>query len=177
VSRSWLVLTIPVALASLGLLGWTALSLLRTVRASVVASLPVLPEQTVTINSSGDLSLNIESALLARRPTNLRFALASADGRSRIALTPVALQTHVSSMSRSRIELCAFTRPAPGAYVLRIDGIEPSANYADDAIVITRRYLPALVLHVLALIFLGAALIGSLVVSGLVASGKSFTAR
>ena len=120
-SRSWLFLAVPVALASLGLLAWTALSLLRTVRGSVIASLSIRAEQTVTINSSGDLSLNIESPLLARRPTNLRFALTSTDGKT-VPLTP-------------------------------------------------------LVLHVLALVFLGAALIGSLVVSALVLSGTSFTAR
>jgi hypothetical protein len=175
-SRSWLFLTVPVALASVGLLSRTALSLLRIVRASVIATLPIRSEQTVAINSSGDLSLNIDSPMLARRPTNLRFELTSADGQSRIALLPLEIQTDVTSMSRARLELCAFTLPASGNYVLRIDGIDPSANYADDAIVITHRYMTALVLHVLALVFLGTALIGSIVVSGLVLSGKSFTA-
>jgi hypothetical protein len=95
VSRSWLFLAVPVALASLGLLSWTALSLLRTVRGSVIASLSIRSEQSVTINSSADLSLNIESPLLARRPTNLRFALTSADGTT-IPLT--ALVLHVLAL-------------------------------------------------------------------------------
>ena len=174
-SRSWLFLTVPIALASFALLSWTVMSLLRTVRGSVVASVPIRAEQSVTINSSGDLSLNLETPILARRPLSLRFALSSIDGESRITLTPIAIRTNVTSFSRSRMELYAFTLPAPGSYVLRIDGIDPSTDYAGDAILITRRFIPALVLHVLALVFLGIAFIGSLVVSGHVLSGKSFT--
>jgi hypothetical protein len=60
-------------------------------------------------------------------------------------------------------------------YTLRIDGIEPATDDANHAILITRQYRGALVLHVLALVALGAALVGSLVVSGLVLSGKSLT--
>jgi hypothetical protein len=77
-------------------------------------------------------------------------------------------------MSRSRIELYSFTIPSPGAYTLRVAGIDPSADYSRHAILITRQYRGALVLHVLVLVALGVALIGSLVVTGLVLSGKSF---
>jgi hypothetical protein len=175
VSRSWLFLTIPVALAALALLSRTALSLLRTVRGSVIASVPIRAEQQFTINSSGAFALNIESPVLTTRPATLRFALSSAASNSPIALLPIAFRTDVSSMSRSRIELYSFTIPSPGAYALRVDGIDPSTDYSRHAILITRQYLGALVLHVLALVALGIALIGSLVVTGLVLSGKSFT--
>jgi hypothetical protein len=175
VSRTWLFLTIPGALASLALLSWTAMSLLRTVRGSVVASVPVVAEQTVAINSSGDLAINIETPLLAHRPAQLLLSLYAANSDTRIALSPIAMQTKVSSMSRTRIELYSLTLPSAGTYVLRIEGLNPSTDYSADAVLITRPYHGALVLHVLALIFLGVALIGSLVVSGLVISGKSFT--
>ncbi|MDQ2767704.1 MAG: hypothetical protein M3Y30_11165 [Gemmatimonadota bacterium] len=174
-SRSWLLLTIPVAIAAIVLLSWTIASLLRTVRGSVIATVPMQAEQRVDINSSGDFAINIESPLLTRRPTNLRFALSGADSEARIALYPILLQTDVTSMSRSRMELYSFTIFAAGAYKLRIDGLDPAVDYSRDAILITRQFRGALVLHVLALIACGAVLIGSLVVSGLVLSGKSFS--
>ena len=65
-----------------------------------------------------------------------------------------------------------MTIPAPGGYALRIDGIDPTASYSGQAIVIARRIGAALVLHILALVLLGAILVGSLVMSGLVLSGK-----
>ena len=63
-SRSWLFLTIPVALAALVLLSRTALSLLRTVRGSVIASVPIRLEQQLTINSSGAFALNVLHVLV-----------------------------------------------------------------------------------------------------------------
>lgn len=174
-SRSWLLLTIPVALTAIGLLSWTIASLLRTVRGSVIATVPIRAEQRVDINSSGDFAINIESPILTRRPTNLRFALSGADSEARIALYPILLQTDVTSMTRSRMELYAFTIPSAGTYKLRIEGIDAVTDYGRDAILITRQFRGALVLHVLALIACGVALIGSLVVSGLVLSGKSFS--
>jgi len=174
VSRSWLFLTIPLALAAIALLSRTALSLLRTVRGSVIVSVPIRSEQEVTITASGAFALNLESPAFTTRPATLRFALSSTGSGSPIALYPIAFRTDVSSMSRSRVELYSFTIPSPGAYTLRVDGIDPSTDYSSHAILITRQYRGALVLHVLALVALGVALIGSLVVTGLVLSGKSF---
>ena len=174
-SRSWLLLTIPVGLAAIALLTWTIASLLRTVRGSVIASVPLVTEQRVEIGSSGDFAINIDSPLLTRRPINLRFTLSGADSSTRIAMYPILVQTDVTSMSRSRMELYSFTIHSAGTYQLRIDGLEPGVDYSRDAILITRQFRGALVLHVLALIACGVALIGSLVVSGLILSGKSFS--
>jgi hypothetical protein len=172
VSRSILFLTVPVAIAALALLSWTAVSLLRTVRGSVVTSVPIRAEQRVHFDATGNLALNLEGPLGALLPTKLHYALSSADGATRIPLAPIAFRTEVTSMSRSRIELYVFTIPAPGDYVLRIDGLDASVDYSACAIIIARQYGVSLVLHVLALVALGVALIGSLVVSGLVLSGK-----
>jgi hypothetical protein len=174
-SRTWLYLTVPVALAAFALLAWTIASLLRTVRASVIATVPMRAEQRVDINSSGSLALNLEGALFTRIPSNLHYTLSSAATGATIPLLPSRVQTHVTSMSRSRMEIDSFSLPASGTYVLRIDGLDPSVDYGSYAIVITRQVGAALVLHILALIALGFALIGSLVASGLIVSGKSLS--
>ena len=171
-SRLVLVLTVPVAIATLMLLTWTAVSLLRTVRRAVVASLPLRADQDVAINATGDFALSIEGPVGTSLPTMLHFTLSSADGATRIPLSSLAFRTEVTSMSRSRIELQGLTIPSSGDYVLRIDGLNPTVDYSACAIIIARQYGVALVLHVLALVALGVALIGSIVVSGLVLSGK-----
>ena len=171
-SRSILFLTVPVAIAALALLSWTALSLLRTVRGSVVTSIPTRAEQQVHFDATGNLALNLEGPLGALLPRKLHLTLSSTDGATRIPLASIAFRTEVTSMSRSRIELYTFTIPAPGDYVLRIDGLDASVDYSACAIIIARQYGVSLVLHVLALVALGVALIGSIVVSGLVLSRK-----
>jgi len=169
-SRNWLFLTAPIALAAIALLAWTVASLLRTVRGSVVMSVPIRAEQKLAFDGDGDFALNLESPIGVLRPIKLRYALTTADGATRIPLPPIAFRTDVTSMSRSRIELYRFTLPARGDYILRIDGIDPAVDYSAHAIVIARQYGFALVLHILVLIALGVALIGSIVVSGLIPS-------
>ena len=173
-SRNWLFLTAPIAIAALALLAWTVASLLRTVRGSVVMSDPIRAEQKLAFDGDGDgdFALNLESPIGVLRPIKLRYALTTADGATHIPLPPIAFQTNVTSMSRSRIELYRFTLPSRGDYILRIDGIDPAVDYSAHAIVIARQYGFALVLHILVLIALGVALIGLIVVSGLILSGK-----
>jgi hypothetical protein len=171
-SRNWLFLTAPIAIAALALLAWTVASLLRTVRGSVVMSVPIRAEQKLAFDADGDFALNLESPIGVLRPIKLRYALTTADGATRIPLPPIAFRTDVTSMSRSRLELYRFTLPSRGDYILHIDGIDPAVDYGAFTIVIARQYGFALVLHILVLIALGVALIGSIVVSGLILSGK-----
>lgn len=176
-SHSWLLLTIPAAVAAIALLSWTILSLVRTVRSSVIASVPIRAEQIIEIDRSGELALNLESPLLSRRPAALRFMMMRADDAMQIPLRPIVFRTEATSLSRSRIELYSLTIPSPGRYSLRIDGVDPSMDYGGDAIVFARRYGATLVLHILALILLGAILIGSMVLSGLILTNRLLPSR
>jgi len=171
-SRSWLLLTAPAALAAALLLWKTIASLVRTVRESVVASLPVRAEQRVAIEHPGELALDLEVPFLTRRPTGLSFTVRREGDSMPIPLRPIIIRTESSSFSRSRLELYALTIPSAGAYSLRIDGLDPSADYSATSVVFARRYGGALVLHILALIVLGATLIGSIVFSALLLTGK-----
>jgi len=177
VSRSWVSLTAPIALAALALLSLTVASLLRTVRGSVVALAPIRAEQGLTFNTAGDLVLNLEGRTLASNAGSLRFTLTRPTGGpgSVIPLRPVVFRTEVSSSSRTRLELYRFTLPSEGPYVLLISGIDSTRDYSNDAIVFTRPVRAAIVLHVLSLIVFGAVFIGLLVISGLSLAGRPLT--
>jgi hypothetical protein len=94
------------------------------------------------------------------------------DDAMQVPLRPIVFRTQSSSFSRSRLELYALTIPSAGNYSLHIDGIDPSADYSAIAVVVARRYGASLVLHVLALVLLGATFIGSIVFSALLLTGK-----
>lgn len=171
-SRSWLLITAPAAVVAIVLLLWTIASLVRTVRRSVVATLPIVAHQRVTIDQPGELALNLEAPFLAPRPTELSFTVQRESDSTQIPLRPIVLRTESSSFSRSRLELYSLTIPSAGSYALRIDGIVPSTDYSAIAVVLARRYTGALVLHVLALILLGATFILSIVFSALLLTAK-----
>ena len=172
-SRSWLLLTLPVAVVAIGLLSWTVLSLVRTVRKSVVASVPVREQQLVTFDKGGNFALGVEGDI-GSRLGGLQFSLLSGGGAT-VQLHRILVRTKVSSFSRARVELYSFTLSSPGTYTLRVDGLESPTNNGSDAIVFTRRFQGTLVAHILALIVLGAAFIGSIVVSGFALSATSLS--
>jgi hypothetical protein len=173
--RSWLALTIPIGLIALGLLAWTVVSLVRTVRGAIVMSVPLREEQRVTFDRGGELALNLESGSFLRNLGGLGFGVSTTGSGTTIPLHPVLFRTEVSSFSRRRLELYSFTLPAAGSYLLRVTGINSAADPATDAIVFTRRFRGALVFHVLALIALGGTFIGSIVVSAFALSDRPLT--
>jgi hypothetical protein len=172
VNRSWLLLTLPVALVAAGVLGWTVRSLLRTVRGAVVLSVPMMPRQVVQFERPGEYSLNVEADSLTALITGLKFTLVDTERRTAIPLRTAIMRTRVSSFSRARRELYAFSIAAAGSYVLRAEGADESLLAGHPSLVITRPFHGALVLHVLGLVASGALLIGSMVATGLILSGR-----
>jgi hypothetical protein len=171
-NKSWLFAAIPLAVIALALLALTAISLLRTVRRSVVVSVPMRADQTVTFKDAGSYVLNVEGTSLSRVAAGLSFAITKEGSGTSIPLHRILVRTKVSSFSRTRLGLYGFDIPAPGVYTLRMTGMDSSTNYDSGAIVITRPFTLALVTHVLALVTLGALFIGSLVITGLVLSKR-----
>ncbi|MEP6763175.1 MAG: hypothetical protein ABJB66_02635 [Gemmatimonadaceae bacterium] len=174
-SRSWLALTIPVAIVAVGLLVWTALSLLRTVRRSVVATVPISTEQPMSFIETGTFALNIEGSSLNSVSSDMRFELYRKESSVPIPLRRVLFRTEVSSFRRSRLELYSFSITEAGAYVLRIEGMHRAMSDNELAVVITRPFTGSMIVHILALVVLGICFIGSLVVSGLAIAGTSLT--
>jgi hypothetical protein len=64
--------------------------------------------------------------------------------------------------TRSRVERGRFVLPAPGAYVLRVAGLEPP-EAGDYAVVFMRPYFGKLLTFILSCVFLGMILVGCLV--------------
>ena len=170
-SRSWLLLTVPVALTGLVLLSLTVSSLVRTVRRSIVASLPVRADQRVRFEEPGAYSLSFESSSPARMIAGLQFKLTNAEDGSELPLSRTVFRTRVSSFTRTRLELYSFVLRAPGTYRLHLTGTRPSMN-SDDAIVFSRRIQGMVVAHVLALVAVGALVIGAFVATGLAVMGR-----
>jgi hypothetical protein len=173
VNRSWLLLTLPVAVVAMGALGWTIRSLLRTMRGAVVLSVPMMPRQVVRFEQPGEYALNIEADSQLAVIASLTFTLVDTERRTAVPLRTALVRTRVSSFSRARRELYGFSIAAPGNYVLRVDGAAESLAASHPAVVITRPFHGALVLHVLGLVASGALMIGSIVATGLILSGHA----
>jgi hypothetical protein len=166
INQYWVAATAPVFVLSVYLLARTIGSLTRTVRGSVVLSVPVREEQSVQFDAANSYLLNVEGKRFTTDFAGYRFSMTDPAGRE-LRLDPVLMRTAVTSFSRVRLEINQFTIPAPGAYTLRVHGIRPAQD-PENRIVFTRPIGGAIVGYVLALVLLGALTIGSLVGSILI---------
>lgn len=157
---SWLALTLPVFIFAVWLLVRVVLSLIQTMRASVVTAVPMTESMVLTIPESGDFSLYAEGTRFSRDFGSLDFSMHDSEGTS-VPLLPVLLRTTVSSFNRVRLELRRFHLSLPGEVELHVTGVRPGSD-PGNRIVIARPVGGTLLLHVLALIGLGLLTVASL---------------
>lgn len=157
----WLLATVPAFLISTWLLVRTIRSLIRTTQRSVVASVPLQGRQTLALPEAGAYDLFVEGKRMSRDFAGLDFALEDGAGAS-IPLNRFVVRTTVSGISRVRVKVRGFRLHEAGPVTLSIQGIREGSD-AENRLVFGRPFLGALVVHVLALVVLGASTIGALV--------------
>lgn len=147
-------------LIAAAVLGWTIRSLIRTMRGSVVAAIPLRDVQTFSLPQPGALDLYVEGTRFSRDFGSVEFALSDPAGAA-VNLQSVWFRTTISGASRVRLHLRSFKVVEAGDFTLRITGIKP---YQDPAnrIVFATPVRARMVLHVLALIALGILTMASL---------------
>jgi hypothetical protein len=131
----------------------------------VILDLPVVRTQEITLPEGGRFQLSVETRRGATGFRSLDYRLVAATGKA-VALHPVLAPTTVSSLSRVRVPVRTFMFLGPGRLTLEVAG--GGAFPDDDRLMITRPMGGPVLVHVLALVALGAVTIGSLVASVLV---------
>lgn len=157
--EKWLALCLLAVLV----LGATIRSLVRTLRASVVASLPLHVEQKFELPRAGPCDLFVEGTRFSADFRGISFEIHDAGGAP-VPVRPALFRVLVSGLKRVRLKLAGFEAPAAGNYVLRLTGIRPDQDPA-NRIVVATPVAAKVVVHVLAMIALSVLAIGSLVIA------------
>jgi hypothetical protein len=167
--RQWIMLLLPVFGLGVWLLVRSIRGLLQATRGAIVATLPAVREQRLTLAEGGRFTLMVEGRLFTSDFAHADFALADSAGRS-VPLTTLLIRTNVNSMGRARLGLREF-EAAPGSYTLTVTGL-PSDQDADNRLIVSRPIGGAIVLRVLGIVVSGIFVIGSLVGSIILLVGK-----
>jgi hypothetical protein len=145
--------------------------LLAVVRGSVLARLPTLAEQDVSIASPGTVVLCIEAPHFGAHFAGVDFAMRDDAGRE-VPSVPIVFRTKVSGFSRVRLSVRSFEIARAGRYRLLAHGIAPGHDMSDTALVLARPFTGAVVGWILGIVLGGIALIGSGVLTALRFAGK-----
>jgi hypothetical protein len=162
---------VAAALVGAVLVSYSILRLVAIVRKSVLARLPTVTEQDVTIAEAGAVVLCIEAPHFGTQFAGVDFAMRDGIGRE-VPSAPILFRAKVSGFSRVRLTLRSFDIPRAGRYRLIASGIAHGRDMSETAIVLTRPFVGAMVLAILGVVLGGIALIGGTVLASLRIAGK-----
>lgn len=164
-NRWWLVAGVILAVTCAVLLVVAIIRLVQTHRSSIVAAVPLGPEQTIELHVTGPMILNVEGPQFSRSFARLGYKLVRQETALSVPLEPIWFRTEVSGVSTARVSILSFTVGAPGHYMLRVEGIEPGARTDQHRLVITRDTRSRSILTVIAIVVSSLGLAGSVALS------------
>ena len=164
-------LLVAAALVGAVLAAFSIARLLRVLRASILARLPVVPEQDVRFAAAGTAILCIEQPHLGTAFAGVDFAMRDDDGHD-VPSAPIVFRSKVSGFSRVRLSVRAFEIPRAGRYRLTASGIAPGRDMSQSSLVFARPFAGAMVLCILGITLGGMALVAGIVLASLRLAGK-----
>jgi hypothetical protein len=144
--------------------GWVATQLIRSNRAAVIATLPLLREQTVAIEAPGELVVSIEVPRLTTdyRQWEIEVVEAHTKRAHGMRYSGPRATGAVKGLSTIKIPLGRLTLAQPGELTLRVKGLAPDANYTAYHIVLARPHLARIALQVVGVVVCGVGMLLSL---------------
>lgn len=137
--------------------GWIALRLIRGNRAALVSSLPVVAQQTVAVESSGELVVSVEVPRMATDYRQWEFEVVEERTRQTHAMKWGGPRSTgaVTGISTVKIPLGRLTLEQPDQLTLRVKGLAPDANYSAYHLVLARPHLARMALQIAGLVLCG----------------------
>jgi hypothetical protein len=165
--KSGMGLAMAVVVFGLGSAGaaWMAARLIRGNRAAVVSSLPLVVQQTVVVESPGDLVLSIEVPRLATDYRQWEFEVGeSRSKRSHIMKWGGPRSTGaVTGISTVKIPLGHLNLVHPDQLTLRVKGLAPDTDYSAYRIVLARPHILRMAVQITGLVLCGVGMLLSLI--------------
>src|SRR5262249_40692850 len=112
--------------------------LVRTVRAPVIAKVPLAPEQEVELAASGAVVLSGAGPRFTRRFSGLDFTLTDRELGREVRLRRVLLPVVASGWQSVRVTLRRGAVERPGCYSLRVTGLDAREDGARHFVVFSR---------------------------------------
>ncbi len=131
--------------------------LIRSNRAAIISTLPLLPEQIIAVESPGELVVSVEVPRMATDYRQWEFEFVDANTRRIHSMKyggPRATGT-VTGISTIKIPIGRLTFAEPHTLTLRVKGLAPDVNYSTYHVVLARPHLARMALQIVGLVLCG----------------------
>jgi hypothetical protein len=152
-------LAVPAIVFSLLFIGlvWSVVSLVRSNSRDILASVPMAPQQEVSLPSTGDVLVVMEVPRIGSDFRSFRIELAEKQTGQATAVTYsfITAQGATYGFTTMQVPFGRMPSARAGLYVVRIVGLQPGKDYSSHRLILSRPYMARLVLQILAIVFCG----------------------
>lgn len=136
---------------------WLALRLIASNRAAVIATLPVKPEQTVAVESPGELVVSVEVPRMttAYREWEFEILEAGTQRTNRMKWGGPRSTGTVTGMSTIKVPLGRLALARPDTLTVRVNGLGTGADHATSRVILARPHLARMALQIVGLVVCG----------------------
>jgi hypothetical protein len=140
------------------------MNLVRSNRQDILASVPLVTEQEISLTSGGDTLVMIETPRTSIDYRALQIQLIDKQTGQAFALSYslVTAQGAVYAFTTMQVPFGRINAQA-GVYAARITGMQPGKDYSDYRLIVSRPYMGRIVLQVLGIVLCGIGLLLSLI--------------
>ena len=167
VIKSFGLLTLAVALFLLlgTALVWFVIHLVRGNQNSLLAAMALAPEQEVRVEAPGEVVLLMEVPRLA---TDFRdFQIEVIDRQSgkgtNMKYQYLTAQQTVYGFTTMKVPFGRMTTTQPGAYLVRVSGLQPGKDYSNYHLLLSRPYLGRMAFQIVGIVVSGMGMVLSVI--------------
>jgi hypothetical protein len=133
---------------------WFALRLIRSNRDQLLASGALIPEQQFTLAETGEVVLLLETPRMAVSYPHLTFVVVetATGSATQMVYDYARAQGAVRGVSTVRIPFGRLTVQRPGAYLVRVTGLDAARDYSGSRILLSRPYLGRMALQIVGIV-------------------------
>jgi hypothetical protein len=145
--------------------GWIAMRLIRSNRAAVITTLPVVSEQNVAVNSPGELVVSIEVPRMATeyRQWEIEVTVGSTRQLHLMKWGGPRSTGAVTGISTVKVPVGRLTLARPDTLSVLMKGLAPDANYSAYNLVLARPHLARMAVQIVGLVICGVGALLSLI--------------
>jgi hypothetical protein len=142
-----------------------AIQLVRSNRAAVIFTLPLVSEQTVAVSAPGEVVVSVEVPRLTTeyRQWEIEVVEANAKRKHLLKYSGPRATGVVKGTSTIKIPLGRVTLAQPDNLIVRVKGLVSETNYAAYHVVLARPHLVRMALQIVALVGCGVGMLLSLI--------------
>ena len=149
-------------LLAIGLI-WSITNLVRGNSRDILAYAPVVPQQEISLPSTGEVLIVMEVPRIGSDFRNFQIELIAKNSAPPVIMkySYATAQGAVYGISTMQVPFGRMTAQA-GIYVVRIAGMQPGTDYSSHRLIVSRPYMARMVRQILAIVFCAVGMLLSL---------------